>query len=322
MIRRILRTVAFAAIALAVPAILFFSPSIAQCTFADAGQNAPPDAALKLPQAQPSRVRFAILKTSHLSAPEIFTYACGSLFRQVTMQQVAVLVEHPQGSFLFDTGLGRNIDAQVAEDMPWWARQVFTYEKGVPASDQLDAAGVARPRLIVASHAHWDHVSGIKDFPDAEILVPAPEKAFIETMQWPAVLRSQVSGDAIQWRTLTFDDKPYAGFPQSADLHGDGSIVFVPLYGHTPGSVGMFLTLGSGRRFFFVGDAVWRRAALFGAHPKFWLMNRIVDNDPEATDTMLRRIVAVMKSNPGLTVLPAHDGEAQDLIGYFPHWQQ
>ena len=37
-------------------------------------------------------------------------------------------------------GLGRNIDAQVAEDMPWWARQVFTYEKDVPARDQLDAA--------------------------------------------------------------------------------------------------------------------------------------------------------------------------------------
>ena len=48
MIRRILRTVAFAAIALAVPAVLFFSPSIAQCTFADAGQNAPLDVALKL----------------------------------------------------------------------------------------------------------------------------------------------------------------------------------------------------------------------------------------------------------------------------------
>ncbi len=29
-----------------------------------------------------------------------------------------------------------------------------------------------------------------------------------------------------------------------------------------------------------------------------------------------------MNSNPGLTVLPAHDGEAQDLIGYFPHLQQ
>jgi glyoxylase-like metal-dependent hydrolase (beta-lactamase superfamily II) len=207
--------------------------------------------------------------------------------------------------------------------MPWWARQVFTYEKDVPARDQLDAAGVARPRLIVASHAHWDHVSGTKDFPDAEIFVPAPEKAFIETN---AMARGPSFAGVGRRNPLANPNlRRQASRRLPAKRRSSRrrqSIVFVPLYGHTPGSVGMFLTLGSSRRFFFVFDAVWRHAALLGARPKFWLMNKIVDNDPEATGIMLRRIVAVMKSNPGLTVLPAHDGEAQDLIGYFPHWQQ
>jgi glyoxylase-like metal-dependent hydrolase (beta-lactamase superfamily II) len=322
MIRRLVRFLVVAAVVLAVLGLAFFSPSIMQCTFANGDPAAAPDPAFALPQASPSQVRFSLIKTAHVSAPEIFTYACGSLFRRVRMLQVAVLVEHPQGSFLFDTGLGRNVDAQVAEDMPFWARQLFTYEKEVPAHDQLEAAGVPLPRLIAASHAHWDHVSAIKDFPDAEILVPAAEKAFIDTMQWPAVLRSQVAGDAIHWRTLNFEDKPFAGFPQSADLYGDGSVIFVPLHGHTPGSVGLFLTLASGKRFFFVGDAVWRRDALKDARPKFWMMGAIVDTNAAKTEATLRHIAAVMKANPDLTVLPAHDGEAQDEIGYFPRRQE
>jgi glyoxylase-like metal-dependent hydrolase (beta-lactamase superfamily II) len=40
--------------------------------------------------------------------------------------------------------------------------------------------------------------------------------------------------------TLQFDAKPYEVFDESADLYCDGSVVVVPLHGHTPGSVGIF----------------------------------------------------------------------------------
>lgn len=313
MIRRIL----YAAATLVVIGILFFSPSIAECTLAGA-DSAPAPAGLLLPPTVPSEVRVSILRTGHTSAPEIFTYACGSLFRRVGMNHMAVLIEHPQGNMLFDTGLGRNVDAQVAADMAWWAKLLFRYEKDTPARDQLDAAGIAPPRFIALSHAHWDHASALVDFPESEVLIAAPEKTFMATPT-RAVLPSQVSSDAIRWREVAFENKPYAGFPQSADIYGDGTAILVPLFGHTPGSLGLFLTTSAGKRYLFVGDAVWRRAALQTARQKFWMMSAIVDNDARATDVTLHQIAAVMKANPGLAVVPAHDAEAHDEIGYFPN---
>ena len=45
-------------------------------------------------------------------------------------------------------------------------------------------------------------------------------------------------------------------FDESADLYRDGSVVVVPLRGHTPGSVGVFVNLSPSRRLFYVGDSV------------------------------------------------------------------
>jgi glyoxylase-like metal-dependent hydrolase (beta-lactamase superfamily II) len=313
MIRRILYAVA----TLVVIGVLFFSPSIAECTLAST-DNAPASPGLLLPPAVPSEVRVSILKTGHTSAPEVFTYACGSLFRRVGINHMAVLIEHPQGNMLFDTGLGRNVDAQVASDMAWWAKLLFRYEKDTPARDQLDAAGIAPPRFIALSHAHWDHASALVDFQESEVLIATSEKTFMATPN-RAVLPSQISSNTIRWREVAFENKPYAGFAQSADVYGDGTAILVPLFGHTPGSLGLFLTTSAGKRYLFVGDAVWRRAALQTARPKFWMMGAIVDNDAEATDAMLHKIAAVIKANPDLAIVPAHDAEAHDEIGYLPN---
>ena len=45
-------------------------------------------------------------------------------------------------------------------------------------------------------------------------------------------------------------------FSASLDWFGDGSVVFVPLSGHTPGSLGTFINRTPGERLFHVGDAV------------------------------------------------------------------
>src|SRR5260370_4758273 len=55
------------------------------------------------------------------------------------------------------------------------------------------------------------------------------------------------------WR---FESTPYETFDESADLYRDGSVVAVPLRGHPPGSVGIFVNLSPMRRLFYVGEAV------------------------------------------------------------------
>lgn len=276
---------------------------------------------LQLPPAQGS-VRFSQIKTSEVTTLDRLTHSGGSWFRTVRVNHTAVLVEHPRGRFLFDTGLGTQVDRQFGEEMPWWAKPLFAYGPVTPARAQLQAAQLPPVDRIILSHGHWDHASALVDFPGAAVWVTAPERRFLASAAPPAVLPSQVNSPAIRWHVYDFEARPYAGYPRSLDPFGDGSAVLVPMPGHTPGAAGLFLTLTSGRRAFFTGDTVWRLASVAQADDKFWLASRFVDADRSETHRAIEQLRAVMQANPGLLMIPAHDTAVQDPLGYFPGWVQ
>ncbi|MBO9542014.1 MBL fold metallo-hydrolase [bacterium] len=265
-------------------------------------------------------IRFSIIKTAQVKTREGLAYSGGSLFKEATMNHTAVLVSHPKGSFLFDTGLGEHIDAQFGQDMPWWAKPFFTYGKVTPARRQLDAAGLPAITRIILSHGHWDHASGLEDFPEAEVWLPSAEREFLDHEHPGAVLPSQITPPSIRWKAYDLTDRPYATYPRSHDLFGDGRAVLVSMPGHTPGSVGLFLTVSSGKQYFFVGDTVWRLEAAKQVRPKFWVASRIVDHDRPETLAGVQKLHAVMSAQPALVVVPAHDASVHDELGYFPQW--
>ena len=66
----------------------------------------------------------------------------------------------------------------------------------------------------------------------------------------------------MKWSVIEFSGNGPCGFTQGKDVYGDGSVWLVSMPGHTPGSVGMFVTTGQGRKLFFVGDTVWLKRAV------------------------------------------------------------
>lgn len=270
-----------------------------------------------------TEVAFSIVNTAKLPVREGLVYAGGSFTKEVATNFSAVLVKHGAEQFLFDTGLGTKIAEQYQRDMPLWARPFFRYEDPVlPVRTQLEQAGIPPIERVILSHSHWDHASAIGDFPQAKVWVAAPEMDVIRHAgtsfggSWP----SQVSMKSIDWQVLAFKPVVYEGFESSIDLFQDGKIVLVPLFGHTPGSVGMFVTVDSGKRYFFIGDVVWRADALAKGSPKFWFARALVDHAEDQTQQTIEQIRRVMAKDPDLVVVPAHDGQVQDMLGYFPAW--
>src|SRR5262249_20280548 len=139
----------------------------------------------------------------------------------------AVLVKHPRGDLLVDTGLGRDVAKQL-EAMPFWFRSITSYDRARSAAEQLDAAGYDRRalRAVLLTHAHWDHVSGLPELPGVPVWVTAEEHRFVRDGGWlTAVARGAAGGRFVEYG---FEGGPYLGYPRSHDVYGDGAIVVVP----------------------------------------------------------------------------------------------
>ncbi len=251
------------------------------------------------------------LDTARFQTPEAFTVAGGSIFKTIEMIHGAILVTHGSDSFLFDTGLGENVDLQFEQDMPAFLVPFMAYEKGQSVFAQLNEnSNLPKPSKIILSHAHWDHASGIMDFPELDVWVRDSERNYMKEEGPPAIFPSQVSSPDIKWRTYSLSSDDYAGFPDSLDIYDDGSAVIVSLSGHSPGSVGLFVNSKEGKRYFFIGDAVWNLDGIKKLKTKFWISSFLVDHDKEKTNEIIAKIHALAAANPELVIVPAHDRRA------------
>lgn len=263
-----------------------------------------------------SGVKLSIIKTGHANTLESLTLENGD-WKKVQMNHSAFLIEHPKGNILVDTGLGEKIDEQFKADMPFFHRIGFAYNKEETAKSQL-AKNKIDFSFILLTHLHFDHVSGLVDFPEKEIWAPQEEINFQHTGKAPAILKSQVDSPMIKWKSYSFSSQPFMGFSESLDVYNDQTIVIVPLRGHTPGSVGIIVTTDSGKKIFLIGDTVWRKKGIDTKRPKFWYASRLVDLDKDKVQQALEELNAFQKANQDVILIPSHDQSIQESFGYFP----
>jgi glyoxylase-like metal-dependent hydrolase (beta-lactamase superfamily II) len=247
-----------------------------------------------------------------------FAYRGGSPWEKWDSALTAVLVRHPQGDVLIDTGVGRTIASQLKQ-MPLSFRLGTDLVPSRTAADQLDAAGYDRKHLryILLTHAHWDHVSGAPDFPGVPVLVTAAEHRFIDDGAWLTATARSMNPSQLQ--EYAIDGGRYLGFERSHDLYGDGSIVMVPAPGHTPGSVVVFATLPGGARYAFVGDLVWMREGVLDREERPWLVRSALEHDAVALRQSLLRLNAIATRYPQITIVPSHDASGYAAI---PVWSR
>lgn len=126
--------------------------------------------------------------------------------------------------------------------------------------EQLRALGIepSRVKTIVATHLHLDHVGGLADFPDAEVVLSEDELRAFRTTTGKLGYRARDLARTARIRTLQTAPAPAWGFQASADVFGGGEVVLLDARGHTAGSVAVALR-GPRGAFVHAGDAVYER---------------------------------------------------------------
>jgi glyoxylase-like metal-dependent hydrolase (beta-lactamase superfamily II) len=211
----------------------------------------------------------------------------------------AFLVEHPQaGPILVDTGMHEQVATDVGAALGRLAKMAFTIdmrpEWAVPG--QLRERGIdpGELALIVMTHLHYDHASGLSQFPGATVVV--------DEREWAAARRGRITdgylpgllGGPREWRTLPGD-------ADEIDLLGDGTIRLLSTPGHTPGHRSVALRLEDGSELLLTGDAAYAQ--------------RTIDEDllpvltwrDDAYRASLARVRAWTVAHPDAPVIAGHD---------------
>ena len=261
----------------------------------------------------PPDMRVYAIEAGKMLSQAAFAYRGGSFTEPRVFGMGGILIKHPQGMLLFDTGFGSDVDAHF-KTIPFLMRATSRYEKEPTVAAQLHAAGIEPSALkaVILTHAHWDHVSGLADMPGVPVWVNDQERSFIKYGDDPTALIRSFGN--LNYRVYNFPSGPYLGFDKSYDVFGDGSVVLVPASGHTPGSIIAFIAPPGGKRYALVGDLVWQTEGIEIPAEKPWVSRQLVDWDDQRVRELIVHMHKLQAAMPELVIVPAHDRRVWDSL--------
>jgi glyoxylase-like metal-dependent hydrolase (beta-lactamase superfamily II) len=232
----------------------------------------------------------------------------------------AYVIEHRDGVVLFDTGQDR---ASVTD--PDYFPKGFTrylYNRLARfeiAPDETLSAGLGRlgytvgdVRTVILSHLHQDHIGGLAELVQSEIVVSQQEWDSLSSPrpELRGLMTRHIDLPGLRWNRVALtsnDDPELSEFETSHDLFGDGSLVLLPTPGHTPGSLSLLVRQAGSPPMLMVGDLTYDVHVFDDGHVP-GVGNR---RQLRAAAAM---VSALRKKMPDLVILPAHDPGAADRL--------
>jgi glyoxylase-like metal-dependent hydrolase (beta-lactamase superfamily II) len=171
---------------------------------------------------------------------------------RVTVPVPFYVIDHPDGVALFDCGVpeamfqpGDNyLDALRVQDLD------VSLEPKDRLTRHLERLEIdpERVRYVALSHLHFDHAGGLKDLPNATLVV--------QSREWAAGFDREVANHyGLRRRYFDFGHQVLQ-VDGEHDLFGDGAVTLIPSFGHTPGHQSARVRSTAGDHI-LVGDACY-----------------------------------------------------------------
>ena len=216
----------------------------------------------------------------------------------------AYLIKHPKGTVLFDTGL-HPASQQDALGRIGELANFFQVEfrPGEDIKSRLEHLQIDANKIdfVINSHLHFDHTGGNELVPNAKII--------IQKREWEAGHLPEM----IQANAFNPNDYEHGHLVKQVegefDLFGDGTIVTIPTFGHTPGHQSLKVKLTSGT-IVLAADACYLRKTIEDLHLPALVFDR---------SEMLRSLFILRKlQSAGARIFFGHDPSFWNQIPQAP----
>jgi len=265
-------------------------------------------------------VDIQLLEVGHCRHLERITIR-GGRWRLCQFPALVVLIRHPEiGPILYDTGYADRFETATTpfpERFYRWLTPV-TLPPRQRLAAQLAGYGLEPGdiRLVLISHMHADHVAGLRDLPRARfVALRADIDAVARLGRLSGVCKAFLPAllpDDFEARLDYADDRPsralgaaWGPFTQGFDVMGDGSLMAIPLPGHSAAQMGLAVQATDGRRCLLAADACWSARA-FRDRRLPSVLTRPLMHDWRAYRHTLDNLGALSDAQPDLPIVPSH----------------
>lgn len=200
-----------------------------------------------------------------------------------------VLIEHPDGLFLYDTGF--DLD-HVNRVLPF-EQPIQTPEQSLTEQLRLCGFEAEQVSFVVNSHFHFDHVGGNRFLTSATTLVSKEELRHAKVPE---------PFEHLGYSDLTFDYPGVKYEKVNGDIEIADGIWLFETPGHTAGHYSMLVEMDDGPAMLFAGDAAYthenlNREIIAGFHL-----------DPTASIQSIKRLKHLAKERDA-QIYPSHEME-------------
>lgn len=223
---------------------------------------------------------------------------------------LAVRLEHKTlGTVLYDTGYSELIYKNHIISFLYnrLNRSFVREEDTIPAKLSGDGIAPECVKRVILSHAHPDHMGGLRLLRDYELI---STERVLATMRkgnpLNLVFRNMIPEKEVPCRAVT----PFTGksvldgyFERIYDVLEDGSVLGVELNGHAKGQLGIFLPEYN---LFLAADACWG-ADLLCKVKQMRFAPRCIQNDYKAYVETVARLERFTADHPEIQVVYSHD---------------
>ena len=265
-----------------------------------------------------------LLEVGHCRHPEWITQR-GGAWTSCRFPALVVLILHPDaGALLYDTGYADRFE-QATTPFPerfyrWLTPVTLPANQHLGAQLQRYGVRLDDVKRVIISHMHADHVAGLRDLPRARFTAL---RADVDAAR--GLSRSRVGGllkahlpallpDDFTTRLDVADEHTAAAvslgdewspFTHGFDLIGDGTLIAIPLPGHTAAQMGLAVRRADGSRCFLAADACWSGPAMRDARLPSPLVRPLL-HDWSAYRHTFHRLHALSQAQPDLHIVPSH----------------